>query len=216
MENLIFDMDGVLINSEPFHFRVWQTLLERDYGIVFTFEQVEDTIGSTGKTFLSRITKLYGIEFPDYEKIMGDYQSLKMEMIEKEGLPEIKGVKETLQKLHEKGYQIVVASSSALSYIRFVLRTLDIEKYFVGCCSGEDCAHPKPAPDVFLKAADMLGADPSDCIVVEDSTNGVLAAVNAGMKCLGFVNPGSGKQDLSRANQLFYSYGELEGLIEQI
>ena len=75
-----------------------------------------------------------------------------------------------------------------------------ITEYFQACVSGEDVARGKPEPDVFLRAAETLGAAPADCVVIEDSRHGVAAARRAGMRCVGFVNPRSGNQDLSAAH----------------
>ena len=118
---------------------------------------------------------------------------------EAEGFPEMPGIKEALKQLKDEGYLLAVASSSPAYAIKDALKSLDMEKYFTVVMSGDYVEHPKPAPDTFLVTAEKLGMEPEDCLVVEDSTNGGGAARAAGMKCIWFHNPDSGRQDIPDA-----------------
>ena len=118
---------------------------------------------------------------------------------EAEGFPEMPGIKEALKQLKGEGYLLAVASSSPAYAIKDALKSLDMEKYFTVVMSGDYVEHPKPAPDTFLVTAEKLGMKPEDCLVVEDSTNGGGAARAAGMKCIWFHNPDSGRQDIPDA-----------------
>ena len=118
---------------------------------------------------------------------------------EAEGFPEMPGIKEALKQLKGEGYLLAVASSSPAYAIKDALKSLDMEKYFTVVMSGDYVEHPKPAPDTFLVTAEKLGMEPEDCLVVEDSTNGGGAARAAGMKCIWFHNPDSGRQDIPDA-----------------
>lgn len=89
------------------------------------------------------------------------------------------------------------------------MEELGIDKYFRRMISGELVGHPKPAPDIFLEAARQLQCTPDECIVIEDSRNGSLAAKAAKMTCLGFYNPDSGNQDLSAADEIFTEFAKL-------
>jgi len=109
------------------------------------------------------------------------------------------GIKEALKQLKGEGYLLAVASSSPAYAIKDALKSLDMEKYFTVVMSGDYVEHPKPAPDTFLVTAEKLGMKPEDCLVVEDSTNGGGAARAAGMKCIWFHNPDSGRQDIPDA-----------------
>ena len=119
--------------------------------------------------------------------------------MEKEGFPQCEGIREVLEKLHREGYLLAVGSSSPEDVIQKVLKDLDLAQYFSAFISGENMAHPKPAPDTFLAAAEALLLDPSACMVVEDSTNGGKAAKAAGMSCVWFHNPDSGDQQIPDA-----------------
>ena len=105
---------------------------------------------------------------------------------------------------------MAVASSSPQSYIEKVTKHWGIMQYFNKLISGESVRHPKPAPDVFLKAAGEMGLQPGECIVVEDSENGCKAAKNAGITCMAYYNPDSGKQDLGSAYMVVEGYEEID------
>ena len=115
-----------------------------------------------------------------------------------------------LERVHEGGFLMAVASSSPEIYINQVIDMLGVKEYFQVLCSGENVKNPKPAPDVFLKAAKELGVSPDECLVIEDSTNGCRAAKAAGMVCLGYYNPDSGDQDLSIADGVIADYEKLD------
>ena len=92
----------------------------------------------------------------------------------------------------------------------------DLTGYFDLMYSAERVEHPKPAPDVFLRTAEKMRMRPEECLVIEDSANGVRAAKAAGMICLGFANPGSGEQDLSEADGVFYPFAEMDELLKKV
>ena len=119
---------------------------------------------------------------------------------------------ETIKYLYDKGYEMAVASSSSQDYIESQMKTLGIDKCFKFLFSAENVEKPKPAPDVFLVAAEKLGGKPAECTVVEDSANGSRAAKTAGMTCIGFKNPDSGNQDLSVADKIIYKITELKDI----
>lgn len=205
---ILFDMDGVLINSEPLHFEVWkQVFAER--GILIDYDHYKGCIGSTASYLFDLIREGYGYDFHGDTAISARFRELKGEIIKQRGIPEIEGVRDAIPQLRKLGYRLAVASSSPQDYIEFSMDALGIAQHFELLFSAERVANPKPAPDVFLAAASRLGVEPSECLVVEDSRNGSLAAKAAGMKCLGFLNPDSGSQDLSAADEIFYPFGDL-------
>ena len=197
-KGIIFDMDGVLVNTEPLHFRCWQEVLKED-GITLNYEIYKPCIGSTREVFRQLMVDAYGDIFEDYPTMNRRMEEKKKEIVEKEGFPQCEGIREVLEKLHQEGYLLAVGSSSPEDVIQKVLKDLDLAQYFSAFISGENMAHPKPAPDTFLAAAEALLLDPSACMVVEDSTNGGKAAKAAGMSCVWFHNPDSGDQQIPDA-----------------
>ena len=95
---------------------------------------------------------------------------------------------------------IAIASSSPRLFIEAVVEKIGIQQYFTIIVSGEEVERSKPEPDIFLKAARLLNVNPFECLVVEDSKSGTIAAKKAGMKCIGYLNLNSGEQDLSQAD----------------
>lgn len=209
LKGIIFDMDGVLINSEPFHYRVWKETLRRR-GIRLDYEVYKPCIGSTVSFLMKLLQENYGIDENDEELVL-EMKRIKQEMVEKDGYPPLlPHVEELLERLSQAGYDLAVASSSPQSYIEEVTENRRIRKYFKYLVSGESVENPKPAPDIFLKTADILGISPKDCMVVEDSANGCRAARAADMTCMGYSNPDSGKQDLSSAYIVVEGYDEID------
>ncbi len=152
----------------------------------------------------------YGISREDRE-LVKSMQQIKEKVIEEEGFPMIEGVPELLKRLKDRGYRLAIASSSPIAYIRQVVTSLGINGYFDILVSGEQVKNPKPAPDVFLEAASQMGLTAEECLILEDSGNGCRAAKAAGIVCVAYFNPDSGKQDLSPADMVIEGYEEIDG-----
>lgn len=204
-------MDGVLINSEPFHYQVWKEALKKR-GINLDYEIYKPCIGSTVQVLMQILHEHYGVDEKD-DSLPLEVKNLKQEMIEKQGYPPlIPYVKDMLERFHEAGYQMAVASSSPQEYIENVTSYWGISPYFQVLVSGEHVEHPKPAPDIFLKTADILGLLPEECLVIEDSENGCRAAKAAGMTCMAYYNPDSGKQNLQTASVVVEGFEEIDAI----
>lgn len=202
---ILFDMDGVLINSEPVHYEIWKQIFA-EQGIIIDYEHYKGCIGSTVHRLFELILEGYGHDFRGSTDLPARFRELKSLYIKEKGIPQIDRVCETIHTLKEKGYILAVASSSPQDYIELIIRQLGLSDCFDLLFSAERVARPKPAPDVFLAAAKALGMQPEECVVIEDSENGSKAAKAAGMTCFGFINPDSGNQDLSAADHLFSSF----------
>ena len=205
---ILFDMDGVLVNTEPLHYRLWkQVFAER--GVELELEVYKGCIGANGKRLMELVWEHLGLDFRGNPDLPRRYYELKSDYLRHDDIPRIEGVNETLAELQKRGYRMAVASSATQEYIELCTDRTGIAPYFQVRFSAEHVKNTKPAPDVFLAAAAAMGADPKDCTVVEDSRNGTLAAKAAGMRCIGFVNPDSGDQDLSAADVLIHQFAEL-------
>ncbi len=205
LKGIIFDMDGVLINTEPLHFQVWRKTFQ-DRGLEIEYDCYKGCIGSTVGYLLDLIRDNYGVDFHGDEKLIAEQRKNKADMIRGVGVPRIPGVPEMLSRIHQAGYKMAVASSSPQIYIDQAMDELGVRQYFTALCSGENVKNPKPAPDVFLEAVKVLRLEPWECLVVEDSTNGCKAAKAAGMVCVGYRNPDSGDQDLGSADAIIDDY----------
>lgn len=194
----IFDMDGVIIDSEPLYYKADRMVIN-DFGIDIPDEEMNKYVGISCKTVWSDIKEKYNVNAA-IDEILARHALYKKGVFENEELQAINGVNELLADLKEKKISIGLASSSPREFIEQILKSLNIIDYFEVIVSGEELKNGKPAPDIFLKAAELLNTEPDDCVVLEDSSNGVKAAKSAGMKCIAYKNLNSGIQDLSLAD----------------
>lgn len=208
LKGVIFDMDGVIINSEPQHYEAY-VMLCKDYGVELPYEIYKGFIGGTHATVCEYLKKDLGIPLPE-EEMQEILRKNRQYLIDTKGYEEIPGIRELIQSLHSHGIRLAIASSSPEKEIQAVVESLGIEKYFEKLVSGETVEHPKPAPDVFLKAVKALDLSVDECIIIEDSGNGVKASVAAGVPVIGFYNPDSGNQDLSKANIVVEGFEEID------
>ncbi|NLW08758.1 MAG: HAD family hydrolase [Firmicutes bacterium] len=202
----IFDMDGVIVDSEPLHFEVNRRIM-RDFGLEFSDEFFHAYVGITNEQMWADLIERYSLNTTIEELQKKDFL-LKKEVFR--DLQPIKGIPELLANLKKDGIAIGLASSSEKAFIEMVLEELGIRGYFQAVVSGEEVERSKPEPEIFLRAAELLNVDPADCLVLEDSRHGVEAAKRAGMKCIGYQNPNSGPQDLSRADKIVHTLENLD------
>lgn len=195
---VLFDMDGVLINTEPLHYRMWKEAF-KGRGLDIDYDIYKHCIGATDAYLMDLILDHYGRDFRGDVRLSEERAVIEKRMLKEEGFPEMSGVREMLRTLHETGFLLAVASSSPLERINDAVDYIGARQYFSLLNSAENVARSKPAPDIYLDTAQKLGVLPEECIVLEDSENGSIAAVSAGMICVGLDNPDSGDQNLERA-----------------
>lgn len=173
----LFDMDGLLFDSERIGLRE-MIAAAAEQGIVMEQEPVLQTIGKT----IESARQVYTHWYPalDYNQLRDAFTRRMHDLAQKGEMPLKEGVFELLDALKTRHIPMAVASSSGESTIRVYLDKAGILPYFDALVSGVNVAHSKPAPDIFLAAAEKLGADPARCLVLEDSYNGVKAGRAAG------------------------------------
>ncbi len=215
LKAVIFDMDGVIIDSEPMHAKAAVLALKK-YGVEISADYCSEFIGSTTYYMCQRMVQEFELRTAP-EELLRANNEMKELLLTEEGYPAVPYVLDLIKDLHSHGMQLIIASSSPARFIEYVMDSLKLRDYFNGYVSGEQLEHPKPAPDIFLAAAVQLGVAPDDCIVIEDSANGVNAAHAAGITCIGYVNPNSGIQDLRKAALLVEGFEEVDfDLIHQV
>ena len=212
-KTILWDMDGVLMNSEPQHYRAWLRTLKELYDIPgIDWDVYKACIGCRVDVVGQIVRDNFGIDIMTPET-GACYLKNKIAVEQEEGFQLTEGLKEVLEILQKEGYRMAVASSSPLADIARFVNETGIAGYFDLLFTGEQVKHSKPAPDTFLEAAKRMDADPSECAVIEDSENGVRAAKAAEMFCVGYRNPGSGDQDLSLADCEIRDMKELLSLL---
>ena len=171
---VIFDMDGLMINSERVTFEGYQ-LVMRKLGLSISEDFYKQLLGKTLPTAYQIFYNEYGDDFP-MEQVLNDVHQYMADLFDQEGVPLKKGLLELLIYLKENNYKTIVATSSTRKRVDHILGLADIIKYFDDSICGDEVTHGKPHPEVFLRACEKLGVNPSDAIVLEDSEAGIQAA----------------------------------------
>lgn len=185
LKAVIFDMDGVLLDSESFHYKAIQALVSSKGG-TFSIELLHKYCGVPEREVWPSLIKDTGLTGEDPAALMEEHWKRYRALLAEHGYPEFPGTRDFLIQLREKGLLLAVASASLKNVIKDCLLVLHLEGLFDAEISAQDCNHGKPEPDVFLLASKRLGVEPAECIVIEDSSNGMIAARRAGMKWVGF------------------------------
>lgn len=205
---VIFDMDGVLINSEPAYFEVEKKLFKR-LGLKISHQQHQTFVGMTMPTIWEIIKEKNELNYSIDELVEMHKEGIFNYFIKAESLVTIPGIMLLLNKLEKSNKIITVASSTNRELVKIILEKMNILDRFKFYTGGNEVNKGKPAPDVFLLASQKIGIAPENCVVIEDSENGVIAAKKAGTKVIGFINPDSGQQDLSRADITIKEFSEI-------
>lgn len=206
---VIFDMDGVIVDSQPGYFEVDMKLL-KDLGVDMPKEEYDSYIGTKTAYVWGAIKEKYGLK-QTTEELVDMERTAYLNFLQQEGnVKPMDGVKETIELLRSNGIKLAVASSSPLKVIEFTMKALKFGPYFDEIVTGDYVKRSKPEPDTFLYAAEKLGVPSNECIVIEDSGNGAIAAKRAGMKCIGYISPHSGNQDLSSADYIVDSFYKID------
>lgn len=204
LKAIIFDMDGVIINSEPGHAKAALEVLKR-YNVDTDASYCMGFIGSSTKSMCEDAIKRFGIDVTT-DTLLVEMNRAKKEIVQREGYPVIEGVTDLIKRLYKAGYKLAVASSSSFTEIEDTVKALGIKKYFDKLVSSSNVKKPKPAPDIFELALSKLGVSAKETIVIEDSEFGIEAAKAAGIACAGYINPDSGGQQLKKADVLIESF----------
>ncbi len=174
---VIFDMDGLMINSERVTYECYQKVLNK-MGLTMSEDFYKTLLGKTLPTAFQLMYDEYGKDFP-MQDVLDDVHALMNDIFDKEGVPLKKGLIELLTYLKDNQYKTIVATSSTRKRVDHLLGIADVMKYYDNSICGDEVTHGKPHPEVFLKACEKLGVQPSEAIVLEDSEAGIQAAYNA-------------------------------------
>ena len=201
-------MDGVIIDSEPIHQQL-EFEMFAELGLHISEEEHKDYIGTSAIDMWTKIGERHNLTKSPKELLF--YGRKKYWKSLDEGkVPLVEGALDLINIFYENKFLIQVASSATRPTIDKVLEHFSLEKYFKYRIGGDEVSKSKPEPEIFLKAAQQSGSDPENCLVIEDSGNGVTAAKSAGMFCIGYENSGTGKQNLAHADVLVKNLNEID------
>lgn len=206
---VVFDMDGVLIDSEPLHLEILN-LTCKPLGFEISKERFETFIGTDEVTFWSWAMKTYALALPMEDYIRTQIQVMSDFFASAKQLPAVAGIPALLSQLQSEGIRIGLASSSNSRVIADTLRALGLRDWFAVISAADVVGRGKPHPDVYLDAMRRLGVSPDECGAIEDTDIGLSAAQSAGIGCIvGYRNPSSGKQALTKAQTVIDAIDKL-------
>ena len=203
---VIFDMDGVVIDSEESHILSEKKAFSK-YGIKIKSNELREYSGTTAKYMFSMLIEKYNLDaVPD--DILNEKNKWIYDYV-KEKAVLFRGFSELVRELKRMKVKTALASSSPKKLVEFVVKNYNLRSVFNAVVSGDDVAKSKPDPEIFLLAARLLGIKPEDCAVIEDAVTGVVSAKSAGMYCIAVTNTFP-KEKLKIADLIIRSLEELK------
>lgn len=205
---VIFDMDGLIVDTETIHSHAALEVLKA-YGKEPIYEPngLLHIIGESGDRENNRFINLYGLNI-DSAELRKQRRAHFEKLIEKKLTP-LPGFMELLKLLHKRNYKIALASNRYEKHIQMILDNLEVTKYFDVIVGPSDDRRHKPHPDIYLHTLKELDAKPYESIVLEDSEPGILAAKAAGIKVIAIPNIFTAQQDLTKADIILDSLGKV-------
>ena len=204
---VLWDMDGVLVDSEKGYNKA-DAEMYKSLGLTLTIEDIAMITGSSGTVIGPKIKAKYP-HLPQSGKELCDlynqtiFSSLKSDV---HGL--IDGVEGWIDRLYSMGVKMAIGSSSTSEMVYYIAERFNLSEKLGAIVTGDDVALGKPHPDIYLTCAKKLGIPPADCLAIEDSTNGLLSAIAAGMDCAAFLGTNIHGLDTSMATHRFESFDE--------
>ena len=207
LKAVIFDMDGVLIDSEPVHVKAEMKTFAA-HGVKLTVEALQANMGKGMREFFAELIGKCELKIHVDDLVLEHKKTLAM--LYSEEVAVMPGARELIDSCRNEALTLAVASSTDRDLILMILGKLKMLTVFDVIVSGEEVANYKPSPDIFLETVRRLNLLPEECVIIEDSSAGVNAAESARIPCIGFRSPNSGPQDLSSARLIVDSLTALD------
>jgi HAD superfamily hydrolase (TIGR01509 family) len=208
IKTVIFDMDGVIVDTEPVHHYAYHQHF-KELNIEISDEMYATFTGNSTKNIYEKIKSKFQINEDVPSLVIAKRNFFNDAFDNKEDLYLLDGVEDLIKDLFHNGIQLVLASSSANVTIERIFNRFNLHQYFTYKVSGEDFPNSKPHPAIFEHAAFLSQTPVENCIVIEDSTNGILAAKAAGIYCVGYDSVHSKLQDYTLADKVITHFSEL-------
>lgn len=208
LKAVLFDMDGVIVNTEPLHHKAYHRMFT-DVNIKVSDALYASFTGQTTLAICKTLCEEFNLPLGPETLVNLKRDHFKTLFETDSELALIDGVLELIQTYHQKGLVLVLASSASMDNINNIFDRFNLHPYFVAKLSGADLKASKPHPEIFEKAAEASGYARHECLVIEDSTNGIQAAKAAGIFCVGYDSFHSKDQDYSLADVVVSDFKEL-------
>jgi len=209
LKAVIFDMDGVIIDSEPLHHIAYYKMFN-DVNIKVDNDLYESLTGKSTLNVCKQICTIFNLKEAPESLVALKRKHFEYVFENDTNFDLIKGVLDLIKDFHANGLTLILASSASMPSINRIFKRFNLEQYFKAKLSGADLKASKPHPEIFIKAVEASGYNKSECVVIEDSTNGIKAANGAGVFCVGFDSFHSKNQDYSNANMVIKDFKEIE------
>jgi HAD superfamily hydrolase (TIGR01509 family) len=207
--HVVFDLDGVIVDSEPIHEQATDEYLA-SLGIPDDEALREDMMGRRVRELTDVFAKRLG---RPPEEVFAEREAIFWRLLERDGPRPMPGLEAAIAGLSRAGLELAVATSGTRAYVGFVLERLGVRAAFKAVVSGDDVTLGKPDPETYLLTAGLLGADPADCVALEDTFHGVIAARSAGMHAVAVPNALTAGMDFSAADAVV---ADLEAAAEYV
>ena len=209
---VIFDMDGVIVNTEPIHKKAYFKTF-KSLGLEVSDDLYHSLTGTSTINAFEKLKAHFNLD-EDAPDLVLHKRAAFVDLFENDStISLIDGVEKIIQYFYVKNITMVLASSASMETINRVFNRFHLHKYFMATLSGADLKKSKPHPEIFEKAAQIASAPKENCIVIEDSDNGILAANRAGIYCVGYISEHSKRQSLLNADVVIKSFEELKKMI---
>jgi beta-phosphoglucomutase len=208
LKAILFDMDGVIVDTEPLHHKAYYNMFS-DFGIDVSDALYQSFTGQSTINICIILCEHFNLGVPPTDLVEKKRFHFKDLFFNDSSLSLIDGVLDLIKDYHSNGLTLVLASSASMTTINNVFTRFDLDQYFAAKLSGADLKASKPHPEIFIKAAESSGYKKSECIVIEDSTNGIKAAYDAGIYCIGFDSINSKNQDYTLAQKVVSDFTDI-------
>jgi len=208
LKAIIFDMDGVLVNSEPLHRKAYFNMFE-EFNLNVSNRLYESFTGKSTSSICKELCEIFDLSI-SHEKLMFSKRKHFKTIFDND--PEfqmIDGVLSLIKNYFYNNLTLILASSASMTNINRIFKKFDLDKFFKAKISGADLKESKPNPEIFIKAAKLSGFNKSECIVIEDSTNGIIASKSAGIYCIGYNSPNSKNQNYDKADLVISNFNNI-------
>ncbi len=208
LKAVLFDMDGVIVDTEPLHYKAYQKMFAK-VGIEVSSEMYEGFTGQSTYGICKQLCTHFNLELEPQELVQIKRNYFTKLFFDDDDLKLLDGVEKLINNYFDHGLTLVVASSASIFTINNVMKRFKLDRFFSNKLSGADLKASKPHPEIFINAAKAANALANECFVIEDSTNGVRAAHKAGIYCVAYKSEHSKNQDYTLADMLISDYKEI-------
>ncbi|HLW07277.1 MAG TPA: HAD family phosphatase [Marinilabiliaceae bacterium] len=209
LKAVLFDMDGVIVNTEPLHKKSYFKTFD-EIGIEVSEELYSSLTGRATLKICEILCEKYQLKESPRDLLSKKQKHFEEVFKNDNDLSLIDGVRELIQDYTENGLTLVLASSASMENIDRIFKKFELDPYFKAKISGADLKASKPHPEIFVRAAELAGQPKENCMVIEDSTNGIAAAHAANIFCVGYKESENSTQDYSKADKVIRNLNEIK------